>query len=1091
MPTIVKYTLKQTVFINILFVILIIAGVFSLLTNPTENMPVVEFGRVLIQTVYYGASADDVEQLVTRKIEDAIENMESIEYVQSHSYRNVSVIGVKFIDDSDYQYLYDELRFHVLNIKDELPDGVEDPIFKKMDTSSVMPVIIANLSGDLPLLSLQRYADELRALLVNIPNIKEVKIEGDPVKEFHLSLDPEKMRRYGVTFMQVVHAVETAGVKIPTGRFRTGNTSFMLDAGQRLQSQDDVLQVIVRRDGDGTYLRVRDLVTSARLHYRDPTRIPSVNGRRSIRLVVNKELTGDAITISRQVKEKADQFAQMHAAEGIGIVFSNDSSLEINDSVKILGGNLIIGLVLVTLILWLTLGFRNSMLAAIGIPFSFLCSLVIMQISGVTINNISIFSFVLVTGIIVDDAVIILENTFRHMTMGKSRRQSIIDGTSEVMLPVISSAITTMLAFLPMLIMTGSTGDFFAIVPKTVSFALVASLLEALFILPIHIFDWGPKYASPAPESENQDAPFAHLESGIFALIWRIYRKLITLILNHKVMSILAINILFFSSLALLLLSMLGVVPFIPIKFFPGNYFRYHVTIETSPQTSLERTDAIVRDVSGHIMSLGNQQAHSAAGYAGFFEDKDYLHHNGPNYGQIIVTLPEKKDRDFPDNPKNDPMQHLIYMRNNIETYVSKNFAHDTAAPKINIFEESDGPPSGKPVNIRLQAVTIEEALTASEHLLKHIRENEKFTDLVDLADNRPILYQTLKFKPRQEAVYEYNLTATQITALLAGALNGRFAGTFRTADEEVDLLVRIARADDVVGGNQSSLKDPLDVMAVPVIEDSAAPVYLRDLATATYVLEPNLRNRYKGKPAITITADIKPGSKLSAAQVQKEVQTYFYRQPETISGVTLSFGGEFETTSKSYSSLGIAFCIAILGIYMVLATQFRDYLQPLIILTAVPFAVIGVSYGAFLTQTVFTIGSFIATVGLSGVAVNNTILLIDFMNKRVRMGKEVREAIIESCAARIRPVLITTVTTILGLLPMAIGIPSKSISWAPMASTFVTGLSSATILALLITPANFELLYQIRARKRRRRFKMLRQKNGTRFKADTNRSST
>ncbi len=1083
MPTIVKYTLKQTVFINILFVILIIAGVFSLLTNPTENMPVVEFGRVLIQTVYYGASADDVEQLVTRKIEDAIENMESIEYVQSHSYRNFSVIGVKFIDDSDYQYLFDELRFHVLNIKDELPDGVEDPHFMKMDTSSVMPVIIANISGEVPLLSLQRYADELRAQLINIADIKEVKIEGDPTKEFHLSLDPEKMRRNGVTFMQVVHAVETAGVKIPTGRFRTGNTSLMLDAGQRLQSQDDVLQVIVRRDGDGTYLRVRDLVTSARLHYRDPTRIPSVNGVRSIRLVITKELNGDAIAISKEIKEKANQFARVHAAEGIQIVYSNDSAIEIEDSVNILGGNLIIGLVLVTFILWITLGFRNAMLAAIGIPFSFLCSLIIMQISGVTINNISIFSFVLVTGIIVDDAVIIVENTFRHMSMGKSRRQSVIDGTSEVMLPVISSAITTMLAFLPMLIMTGSTGDFFAIVPKTVSFALVASLLEALFILPIHIFDWGPKYAGQFTESEKEDIPFAHLENGIFAPIWRFYQRLITLILDHKVISIMIINILFFSSLAILLLSMLGIVPLIPVKFFPGNYFRYHVTVDTSPQTSLERTDDIVRDISRHIMSLGYEQAHSAAGYSGFFEDKDYVQHNGPNYGQIIVTLPEKKDRNFPNNPKNDPMQHLSYMRENIETYVSQNYAHDMAAPKVQIFEESDGPPSGKPVNIRLQATTIEEASAASEHLLEYMHENKNFADLVDLADNRPILYRTVKFRPRQEAVYEYNLTATQITALLAGALNGRFAGTFRTADEEVDLLVRIARADDDVGGTQSSLKEPMDVMAVPVIEDSAAPVYLRDLATASYVLEPNLRNRYKGKPAITLTADIKPGSKLSAAQVQKEVQTYFYKHPEKFSGVTLSFGGEFETTNKSYASLGIAFCIAILGIYLVLATQFRDYLQPLIILTAVPYAIIGVSYGAFLTQTVFTIGSFIAAVGLSGVAVNNTILLIDFMNKRLRMGKDVREAIIESCAARIRPVLITTITTILGLLPMAIGIPSKSISWAPMASTFVTGLCSATILALLVTPANFELLYQMRTRSRRRRIKVLRQKNGNRFR--------
>ncbi|MGD9211965.1 MAG: efflux RND transporter permease subunit, partial [Desulfobacteraceae bacterium] len=422
MLTIVKYTLKQTVFINIVFVILVIAGAFSLLTTPTENMPMVDLGWAYIQTLYYGASADDVEQLVTRKIEDAIKGLENVEYIKSYSYRNVSVVSVKFIDDSDYQYLFDELRFHVLNIKNELPGNVEDPIFIKMDTSTIQPVIIAHVTGDLPLISLQRYADDLRAQLIAIDGLKDVNIAGDPDKEFHLSLNPEKLRRYGATFMHVVQAVQTAGARIPTGRFRTGDTSFMLDAGKKFQTQEDVLNVIVRRDGDGTYLRVRDLVTSARLHYRDPTSIPSVNGNRSIRLEITKELNGDAITISKQVKAKANEFAKIHAQEGVKVLFTNDSTIEINDSIGVLGGNLILGLALVTLVLWLTLGFRNSMLTGVGIPFSFLCTLIIMKISGVTINILSIFSFVLVTGIIVDDAVIILENTCRHLHMGKSRK---------------------------------------------------------------------------------------------------------------------------------------------------------------------------------------------------------------------------------------------------------------------------------------------------------------------------------------------------------------------------------------------------------------------------------------------------------------------------------------------------------------------------------------------------------------------------------------------------------------------------------------------------------------------------------------------
>jgi HAE1 family hydrophobic/amphiphilic exporter-1 len=1094
MLTIVKYTLKQTVFINVLFVILVVAGAFSLLTSSTENMPMVDMGEVFIHTVYYGASADDVEQLVTRKIEDATDSMENVEYVQSNSYRNFSSVKVKFIDDSNYRHLYDELRFCVLNIKDELPVGVDDPEFLWIDTNVWMPVIAVNISGDLPLLSLERYAQELRALLLNIPDVRDIDMSGDPETEFHLSLDPEKLRRYGVTFMQVVQAVEAEGVKIPTGRFRTGNTSFMLDAGRRLKSQDDVLNVIVRRDGDGTYLRVRDLVTSARQHYRDPRVITSVNGKRSIRLEVLKEINGDSIAISRQIRAKAVEFGKMHANEGLKIFFTNDSAIEINDSIHVLSGNLILGLGLVIIVLWLTLGFRNSMLTAIGIPFSFLCTLIIMKINGVTVNTISIFSFVLVTGIIVDDAVIIIENTFRHLHMGKSRRQAVIDGTSEVMLPVISSAVTTVLAFVPMLIMTGSTGDFFAIIPKTVSFALMASLLEALFILPIHIFEWGPKYAEKSVKVEDENTPFDHLQKGIFAYFWQFYRRLLGLILNHKVLTLIITNSIFFLALAILLLSMFGIMPLIKVKFFPGNYFRYHVTMQTSTDTAIERTSAIIYDISRYIMSLGTGQADSAAGFAGFYEDIDYARHSGPNYGQVIVTLPEKSERNFPDNPKNDPMQHLTYMRNRINAYVAQNYGSDPAQPNIQVFAENDGPPSGKAVNVRLQALTIDDAISASDKILNFMRKDKDLSDLIDLTDNRPTLYQTFKFLPRQEAVYEYDLTAAQITALLAGGLNGRYAGTFRTRDEEVDLLVRIARTDDPVGIVRNGLKEPGDVLNVPVIEDSAAPVYLRDLVSARLVHEPNMRTRYNGKPTITISSDIRPGSKLSSAQTRQKVQEYFKKNAHDFPEVTVSFGGEFESTNKSYASLGIAFLIAVLGIYMVLASQFRDYFQPLIILTAVPFAVIGVAFGAFFTRTVFTIGSFIATVGLSGVAVNNTILMIDFMNKRLRAGKDLRTAVMESCAARMRPVLITTVTTILGLLPMAVGIPSKSISWAPMANAFVTGLSSATILALLITPANYELLHQMRTGIRRRRFRSLRKKNSrksykTKVEVDSERS--
>jgi HAE1 family hydrophobic/amphiphilic exporter-1 len=1080
MKSVVKFSLRQKVFINVVFVILVVAGAYAIFTTPLENYPVVDMGNVIIHTVYFGAPAEDVEQLVTTKIEEALDGLENVEWIQSHSYRNFSSLKVKFIDDSDYETLYDDLRFRVLNIKKELPAEVDDPRFIYVDTNVWLPVIIVNIAGDLPQRSLKLYAEELRIRLLSISKVRDALIEGEYKPEFHVSADPDKLRRYGVTFLQLTDAIASANTKIPTGRFRQADSEYMLDSGRRLQTQQEVLNIVVRRDGDGNFIRVRDLVTSARLSHRDPGLIASVNGINSIRLVVTKEEIGNAVRISEAVKEIAREFEALHRQDGIEIVFTNDSTIEINDVVNTLGGNLMLGMAMVIIVLWVTLGFRNALLTAIGIPFAFLCTILIMKINNVSLNSISLFAFVLVTGIMVDDAVIIVENIFRHFEMGKNRMAAVVDGTAEVMLPVISSALTTVLAFIPMLIMTGSTGDFFAYIPKTVAFALVASLLEALFILPVHFLDWGPKRVDSKPAAEANDSdPFHHLRSGPFALFWRVYRAIVQQILDHKFITFSIMTVVFSATVIILILSITGIVPLIKVKFFPGNYFRYHVTIANPVGTAIEKTDRVVRDISRYIMGFGPQTAQSASGSTGFYEDEDYVRHTGNHFGQIIVTMPEQRDQEFPDNPGNDPMRHLTNMRGNIQAYVQEKYAETDFMPVVKVFEEGSGPPTGKAVNIRVTGTTQEDAIRASQAILEFMRDTAELADVVDPGDDRPEFYRTAVFIPRQEKVFEYGLLPGDVTALVAGGLYGRYAGEFRTVDEEVDLLVRLARESDAVNGPGGSLADPSDILDVPVIEDAASPVRFRDLADLTYKMESNVRTRYKGKPTLTITADIAEGSRLSPARVQLLVNGFFQSHRNDFPGVSLSFGGEFESTTKSYTSLVFAFFIALLGIYLVLASQFKDYVQPLIIIGAVPYALIGVVMGLFITRTTFTIGSFLAIVGLAGIAVNDALLLIDFINVRKRAGRAIRDALIEACAARMRPVIITTVTTMLGLLPMAIGIPNRSIEWAPMATAFVAGLSSATFLTLLITPANYEFSEQFKTFFRRRAFRRIRQKIG------------
>ncbi|MBF0257978.1 MAG: efflux RND transporter permease subunit [Desulfamplus sp.] len=1099
MKSFVYFTLKQTVFINVIFVILTVAGVFSLLTTPVENMPPVDMGKVFITTIYYGASADDVENLVTNEIEDALDGLENVEYIQSRSRRNASSVEVKFLDDTDYEAQYDELRFRVLNIKNQLPEGVDDPMFFYVDTKMWIPVIVVNLIGELGNRTLKLLADELKSNLIKIDGVQAVNIIGEYEKEFHVTIDPAKLRDLGVSFNEVAEAVRSYNTRIPTGRFKKGNINLMLDTGNTMDSQQEVMDVAVRRDGDGNFIYVRDLAIASGVSHRDPDTIASVNSQSTIKLMVQKEDSANSVSIAQKAKKMAADFELAHKSDGLSIVSTYDSTVEINDSVKTLGGNMILGMTMVILILWITLGFRNAMLTAVGIPFSFMVTLIIVKYSGQSINTISLFSFVLVSGIIVDDAIIVVENVYRHFEMGKELKTAVVDGASEVILPIASAALTTVLAFLPMLIMTGTTGDFFSVIPKAVTFALVASLLEAVFCLPVHILDWGSKKHKKIEHQSTSDLNNSKvsdlhnskvsgsfkvsrsLSGWIFSTMWRIYSSILNFLLNHKIIGIFGVFLIFCVALSMMLLSVSGIMPLIKVKFFQDSYLRYHVAFKMPPGTSVEGTDRVIRDISDYLLSFGESEVGSVNGTAGMMETKDYEQHRSQHYGNIVVELPPQEKMSLSGVKDNDVNSYLDIVRDKLVKFAQIHHKKWGGRPEMDIFGENTGPPVGKAVNIRISANTIEEAQVLSDQMLEYLRKDLEFADLVNLGDNRADLQAVVKHVVDQKKALTYGLDSRMATALIAGTLNGMSGGTFRTEGEEIPLLIRLARDGSSSKMDESSEQDelsekegrgseneifrkgrgigtPTDILEVPIIEHSAAPIYIGDIATANYLQEPDIRNRFNGKPTLTITADIKEGSKLSAGRVTVLSSEYFNKIAHLYPGVTLNFGGEFESTSRAYKSLMFAFLIAVMGIYLVLSSQFNDYFQPLIILSAIPFAFIGVVFGMFFTRSVFTIGSFLAVVGLAGVAVNDAIVLIDFMNKEKKSGKRLRDAVISACSARMRPILITTITTTLGMLPMVIGIPQKSITWAPMATAFVTGLFSATLLILLFVPVEYEI---------------------------------
>ncbi|RUM52395.1 MAG: AcrB/AcrD/AcrF family protein [Methylococcus sp.] len=1033
MKSIIEFSLQQRVFFNLVFVVLILAGSYSVFQMPVDRYPNVNFGEVIINTHFPGASPSEVETLVTREIEDALEPVRNIAWIKATSFRERSRIHLKFIDDTDYKSGYDEIRFNVLNRLDKLPTEADPPELINLETEDFLPVVVVNLVGDIGNRALALMAEELKPDLRQIPGVAKINIIGEYEREFQILLDPAKLNALGVTFDDVARALELTGVSIPAGYYKDQSGQFTVRVDEKFRNPDQALSTIIRTDSDGSFVRVSDVSSQARLGYKDPAAITSVNGRGSLSIQVIKSPTSNALDIRDRVQLAVAHFGPVAKAQNVEIVLTQDSTVYINDRLTTLGMNMIAGVTLVTLIIWYFMGVRNAGLIAVGIPFSFMLSTTLMHLTGMGINEISLFSFILVTGIIVDDAIVVTENIYRHIEKGEALQEAIINGVTEVALPVISATMTTIAAFMPMLIMTGVTGEFFEVIPKTVSFAIFASLIECLLILPVHYLQFGPR---PGHTDEMRTTAST---GRVLAFLQQKVEQGLHLTLEHRTAVFSLVIALFLVAITILGLSISGRSSLIRIKFFPDDYTLYYIDVEGRSNTPIEEVDSHLRKIARYVMNDGSNMATAAAGAAGFYFSEDYEQIFGHHYGTVMVTLPSRPNQGF-----ESPAEHLLEMNRRL----TKEFQNEVF--RLSLHPQKDGPPQGKDLNVRVLGSNMESITRLADELMRFIKTSPGIGPrLQGLKDDRGQTRRIIRFRIRHERAAEYGLTPARVARLAASVLDGRIVGKFRLADDDIDLKIAI---------DPAFYRRPEDALYIPVMEDSSGPVRLADLATIETYMEPGELNRYDYQRSISIQANLDPSAPTSIPVIVEKIQQHHDSIRQDYPGATVSFGGEHEATRRSYTSLSYAFILAFLLIYLILSSQFQSYIQPAIILSTISFALIGVVFGKLVSQTLFTLNSFIAAVGVAGVVVNDALVLIDLINKNYRAGMNRREALFAGVHQRLRPILLTTLTTTLGLLPMAVGFPSYSQVWGSMASTFVSGLATATALTVFMVPVLWDL---------------------------------
>ena len=1013
--SIFKISVDNPVFVNMVMIAVIVLGTYSFITLPRELEPEIDFNWVFIFTIYPGASPEEIEQLVTIPIEEEIQDVEKIDMVSSESAEGMSFVMVKFdqMSDDEFDKLFQDLRTEVDKVRD-LPEDAEAPEVTQLTSTMFWPIINVVLSGDRSERDMKEWAKRIREDILDIKDVAKADILGTREREIWVEVDPDRLYGYGLSMMQVMNALRSSNLNLPGGDIKMGRSEYLIRTLGEFDEVTEIQNVIVHTFGPGAQVRVRDLA-QVKDTYEDASTLSRINGRPSITLSVMKKKQGNSIQITDDIKELVEEWEARKLPEDLKITLTWDSSVQIRDSLHKLETNALLGIILVFAALYLFLGGRNAIFAAIGIPVTFMATFFFMKVTGRTLNGSSLFGLVLVLGIVVDDAIVVVENVYRYMQKGLSPREAVIKGTPEVAIPVLSSTLTTVAAFLPLMLMSGIIGKFMKVVPIVVCLVLAASVIEAFFILPSHIADWA--------KLRTREGWGGRLH----VRLRRWYTRYLIKVLRRRYWVMGCVLVLAAASA--------GLIPLVGVEMFAGEELaKFTVDVWMAPGTRLEETDRIISQAEQMALALPREEVAAVVANVGILQTHDDTIVN-THVGQVMVDLVE------PNKRKRTTSEIIDELRGKVKSI--------TGISRLELSELAGGPPTGKPVEVKVKGKYLDELQEVAELVKAELGMMEGVTDI---NDDFSMGKKEIRIHVDEDKAALLGLDVFQIAGTVRAAFEGSKATVFRDGDEEVDVVVKFR------GDEREKLSD-IERMRIPSLTGGMVP--FRNVAKVSVQRGYSEIARFQGDRAISVSADIDK-SVTSMVEVNRALAERFRDIQQRYPGYRLDFRGEFEEFKEAFSSLGRLFVIGIILIYLILGTQFKSWAQPLVIMFTVPFAFIGAMIGLLINRDPFSIVTLFGIVALAGVVVNDSIVLVDFINKARTRGMPKWRAIITGGRLRLRPILLTSITTIFGLLPMATGLGGKSATWAPLANTIVWGLAASTFLTLFVIPSLYTIVDDI-----------------------------
>lgn len=1092
------FAINNRISVMVLVALVAIMGTVSYLTIPKESFPNITVPNIFVVTLYPGVSPEDMESLVTRKLEDELGNISEIKAMTSTSTEGYSSVVLEFDTGIDIEEALQKVREKVDLAKAELPEDAEEPLVQEVNLSE-FPIMQINLSGDYDLEILKDIAEDLQDKIEAIPTVLGVDLTGGLEREVQVDVDLAKLKYYNLSFGDIIGAISAENVTIPGGDISVGTKSFLLRVPGQYQETAPIEDVVLKvNEGKPIYLRD---IANVTFGFKERETYSTLDESPVITLGVKKR-TGENIleTYDRVSAILDDALPTLPPTTTYKI--TNDQSKDVKNMVSSLENNIISGLILVIGVLLFFLGVRNASFVGISIPLSMFLSFIILSALGITMNMIVLFSLILALGMLVDNAIVVVENIYRYLEEGYDNFESAKKGTGEVAGPIIAGTATTLAAFFPMIFWPGTVGEFMGYLPKTLIITLSSSLFVGLIINPVicalfmtidgdtnkaqltkrgkqilygmlalvllvlvvssfvtwtmlivlGVLLWLLNKYVLAPTGKWWQADGLNVFIGTYenSLVWALNNRLKT------------VGIAFF----LLIMSFVVLGVFNPgTEFFPEDIppRDVYVQIETPVGSDVEFTRSVVDKVAERVKNIPQASDINtilAVSGAAISSDPAGGGGNSTHKGTVAINFVDYELRE------GDIFEAMEYMRNDLNGVI--------AGAKITVEKPQDGPPTGPPINLEISGPDMTELTRISNDVLSALEADSIFAKMdgleTDLPDSRP----EIRVEVDREKAGLYELNTNMIGMTVRQAINGVEASKFRDGKEEYEIVVRLAK----------EYRDDLSTLSDLTVFHEGVQIPLSEVASWEISDGFGGIRHKESERVITVSADVRSGYQSNAvlAEAQQVLATYLNGLPP---GYNYEWTGQQQEQDESFAFLGRAFLIAVFLIAFILVSQFNSIVKPVIILSSVVMSTAGVFYGLVTFQMAFGLMAFLGLISLAGVVVNNAIVLIDYVDiLRTRDGLDLRSALVQAGKVRFRPVILTAITTTLGLVPLAVGFNFDFITlvnnpleffthlgeyiywggeqaawWGPMAIAVIVGLLFSTFLTLILVPVLYSVI--------------------------------